>query len=276
MIGARRGGTEFGGFGRSRRLRSLFSRRHGRSIIVPLDDGLIFGPFNGLENLDKIADELSGSPANAILSFPGTFRATSPKLQELSWIANLTASTVGGSHTQKIVVGTVEQAVRLSADAVAVHVNFTDDDENKMLSTLAMVVRESEQFEMPVVAIMYPRRMVSGHTDNYDDLRAKDIKAYSRLVAHAARIGAELGADVIKTHYTGDPDSFHAVINAVPHVPVVVAGGPLLKREQALRVAEESISAGAAGISFGRNVYQRTDIRAFLVDLALVVDHDNS
>jgi DhnA family fructose-bisphosphate aldolase class Ia len=237
---------------------------------------LIFGPFNGLENLDKIADELRESPANAVLSFPGTFRTAFSKLQNQSWIVNLTASTVGASHTQKVIVGTVEQALRLSADAVAVHVNFTDNDENRMLTTLATVVRESEQFELPVVAIMYPRRTVSGHTDNYDDLRAKDVKAYSRLVSHAARIGVELGADVIKTHYTGDPDSFRAVIDAARYVPIVVAGGPLRDREQALRVAEESISAGAAGISFGRNVYQREDMGAFLKDLALVVDRTNS
>ena len=144
--------------GKSRRLRRLFSATSQRSIIVPLDDGLIFGPFNGLQNLDNITAELKGSAANAVLAFPGTFRAQADDLQELGWIVNLTASTIQSAHTRKILVGTAEQAVRASADAIAVHVNITDEHQGDMLRNLGQMIRECEQFQLPVVAIMYPRR----------------------------------------------------------------------------------------------------------------------
>jgi DhnA family fructose-bisphosphate aldolase class Ia len=69
-------------------------------------------------------------------------------------------------------------------------------------------------------------------------------------------VGAELGADIIKTNYTGDPDSFAQVVESCP-VPVVIAGGPRVESElDLLRMVEEAISAGARGVAIGRNVFQ--------------------
>jgi fructose-bisphosphate aldolase/2-amino-3,7-dideoxy-D-threo-hept-6-ulosonate synthase len=73
---------------------------------------------------------------------------------------------------------------------------------------------------------------------------------------HAARVGAELGADIIKTNYTGDPDSFKDVIRSCP-VPVIIAGGPKANTDaEVMKMVEDAISAGASGVSIGRNVFQ--------------------
>ena len=257
-----------GRLGKARRLRRLFSASSRRTIIVPLDDGLIFGPFNGLENLKHITGQLKGSAANAVLAFPGALRAQADDLQNLGWIINVSASTVRGSHTNKILVGAVEQAARLSADAVAVHVNVTDEHEGDMLRNLGQVVRECEALELPVVAIMYPRRRGIDEDDNYEKLKNDDAPEYARLIAHACRIGVELGADLIKTQYSGNQATFRTVVEAASGVPIVIAGGPLLERGLAIERARDAIAAGAIGVSFGRNVYQRKDIRKFLEDLS--------
>jgi len=76
------------------------------------------------------------------------------------------------------------------------------------------------------------------------------------VVAHAARIGAELGADIIKANFTGDIQSFRGVIESCP-VPVVIAGGPKCKTSQeVLQTTHDALAAGAAGLSIGRNVFQ--------------------
>ena len=81
-----------------------------------------------------------------------------------------------------------------------------------MLSTLGEISRHCQEWGMPLLAMMYPRgRKIK------DEYSAESI-------AHAARVGAELGADIVKTNYSGDPDSFASVVDSCP-VPVVIAGG---------------------------------------------------
>ena len=79
------------------------------------------------------------------------------------------------------------------------------------------------------------------------------------LVAHVARIGAELGSDIIKTLYTGDPDSFKDVVNGCP-VPIVIAGGPKTNTDQEfLEMIQGAMEGGARGVAIGRNVFQHAD-----------------
>jgi fructose-bisphosphate aldolase/2-amino-3,7-dideoxy-D-threo-hept-6-ulosonate synthase len=78
----------------------------------------------------------------------------------------------------------------------------------------------------------------------------------TELVAHAARIGGELGADIIKTNYTGTIETFKLVVESCP-VPVVIAGGPKCKSmQEVLQTTSDALKAGAAGVSIGRNVFQ--------------------
>ena len=97
---------------------------------------------------------------------------------------------------------------------------------------------------MPLLAMMYPRGK-------------KITNQYGvEVVKHAARIGAELGADIIKTNYTGNLDTFREVVSGCP-VPVVMAGGPKTKtNEEFCQMVYDSIQAGGAGVAAGRNVFQ--------------------
>ena len=83
-------------------------------------------------------------------------------------------------------------------------------------------------------------------------------------VAHAARVGAELGADIVKCSYTGDIDSFSRVVEGCP-VPVVIAGGPQMDSDMdILNMVEGSLQAGGHGVSIGRNVFQHRDVQGIM------------
>ena len=112
---------------------------------------------------------------------------------------------------------------------------------------------------MPLLAMMYPRG--PGIKDTFG----------VEVVEHAARIGAELGADLVKTVYTGDRDSFRRVVQGCP-VPVLVAGGPKVDSDgQLLSMVQGALEAGAAGVSIGRNVFSHVDPAAMTAALVGLV-----
>ena len=158
----------------------------------------------------------------------------------------------------------VSDAVRLGADAVSVHVNVGAKQEARMLSILGKVACECDNYGIPLLAMMYPRG------PNIKDSHGVDI------VAHAARLGAELGADIIKTNYTGDIESFKKVVSSCP-VPVIVAGGPKVDTSRdILQMVKDSINAGGAGLSIGRNVFQYEDPTKIIKAFSTIVHNKGS
>lgn len=259
--------------GKTRRMNRLLSSITRRIVLVPLDDSLITGPTTGLEQLRSKVELIVKHPPDAIMGFAGLFRNHSDFLSRVPGILNLTASTIRSQHTRKTLIGTVDQAVQLGLDAVAVHVNISSRYESEMIHILGVIAQECDSVGMPLLAIMYPRSETDSGDENYNEIKLKDRQRYAELVAHAARVGTELGADIIKTQYTGDPESFRFVVEACAPVPVVVSGGPVLPPDRMLQTAYEAICAGGAGVSFGRNVFSRPDPRPFIAALRGIV-HD--
>lgn len=259
-------------FGKSRRLSRIFDQRTGHTIIVPIDDSLIAGPESGLSNLHaKVSDIASGLP-NAVLGFPGHFEQYGDLLQKVAWICNLTASTTRSRHTRKVQILSVRQAVTLGVDCVAAHVNITSKYEYEMISTLSRIIEDGRKFGMPVLAIMYPRsEKTDGSDNNHDQLKLTNPEEYARLVSHCVRVAKDLGAEIIKTQYTGSGTTFQKVVQAAHPIPVVIAGGPLISPLTALTTAAESINAGGRGVSFGRNIFNRQDSGTMIKALSAAV-----
>jgi fructose-bisphosphate aldolase/2-amino-3,7-dideoxy-D-threo-hept-6-ulosonate synthase len=112
---------------------------------------------------------------------------------------------------------------------------------------------------MPLIAMMYPRGPKISDEHSYE------------VVSHAARLGYELGADIVKTNYTGDIESFRNVVNSV-RVPIVVAGGPKADHvSECLRLVYESVQAGAAGVSIGRNIFKHQDHSKMTRDIVTLI-----
>jgi fructose-bisphosphate aldolase/2-amino-3,7-dideoxy-D-threo-hept-6-ulosonate synthase len=158
-----------------------------------------------------------------------------------------------------VMVFTFEEAIKMGADAVSIHVNIGSETEADQLTEMGEVAEQCDTWGMPLIAMMYPR--------------GKDIKNSNEaeLVAHVARAGAELGADIIKTNFTGDIDSFRSVVEGCP-VPVVMAGGPKTNTdEEFLEMVRTAIDAGGRGVAIGRNVFQHENPTAMTRALTLVV-----
>ena len=233
-------------------------RDDSKTFIIAMDHGVTLGPVRGLEDMQQAVKNVVSGGADAVLVHKGI--ASHVNTQGTGLIVHVSASTkLGSKPNLKVGVCTVEEAVRLGADAVSAHINIGAVEEEQMLEFLGNLSRECDSYGMPLLAMMYPR----GPT-------VKDENGFE-FVSHAARIGAELGADVVKTVYTGDVDSFRKVIQGCP-VPVVVAGGARMKTDlDVLELAESSMKAGATGLSFGRNVFQHDRPEAICKALTSIV-----
>jgi fructose-bisphosphate aldolase/2-amino-3,7-dideoxy-D-threo-hept-6-ulosonate synthase len=252
------------GIGKSIRMERIFDRNSGRSVIVPMDHGVTVGPIFGLTDMRNAVNAVAEGGANAVLLHKGIVIAGHRGYgKDIGLIIHLSASTsLGPDPLNKVIVAQVEEALWLGADAVSMHVNVGADTEAAMLEALGSMTMVCEQCGIPLLAMMYPR--------------GKNVKNEHEpdMVMHAARVGAELGADLIKTNYTGDPDTFKEVVQTCP-VPVIIAGGPKTNTdEELMEMVEEAVAAGAAGISIGRNVFQHEDPARMTRALSKIV-HEN-
>ncbi|MCR5170581.1 MAG: 2-amino-3,7-dideoxy-D-threo-hept-6-ulosonate synthase [Desulfovibrio sp.] len=232
--------------GKQIRLERIINRNNGRTIIVPMDHGVSMGALPGLIDMKQTVDDLAEGGADAVLMHKGLIRCgCRHRGNDIGLIMHLSASTdLTPSKNAKALVGTVEEAIRHGADAVSCHVNLGDPDEAAMLSDLGRVAEACDNWGMPLIAMVYGRG-------------PKIANSYApEVVAHCARVGNELGADIVKVSYTGDPASFADVV-AGCCVPVVIAGGPVMdSTRELLTMIHDSLKAGGAGCSIGRNVFE--------------------
>ena len=244
-------------------------------MLVPIDDSLLSGPEGRLSDTQLLFDNLAQCAVDGVLAFSGSFSQHYVEAK-LARVVNLTASTTLGRHTHKVIVGSVQQALRLGADAVAAHINVSSQYEPEMLTTLGIIGVEADASGLPFVVIAYPRSEGASGDENYEEMRKHDIDAYAVLVRHTCRIAADLGADIIKTCYTGTPESFATVVQAVNPLPVLIAGGPLISGFEMLTMAKGALDGGASGVSFGRNIFLRPDPVPYIRALVRVVRHGAS
>lgn len=235
--------------GKRIRMQRILNRENGRTIIVPLDHGISAGPMQGIQDMRDTVSRVADGGINCVVMHKGMTRAGSrDRGRDVGLLIHLSASTgISPRPNSKVLVGTVEDALRLGADGVSVHVNLGDEDEGAMLADLGRIASEADVWGMPVLAMIYARGPKVSNEFAPD------------LVAHCARVGAELGADIIKVAYTGEIETFAEAINGC-RVPVVIAGGPKLDSTEAfLKMVQDSLKAGASGLSVGRNIFQYPD-----------------
>lgn len=239
--------------GKTRRLRRLLPGRP--ALWLPVDDSLTVGPTNGLHDMRKLLST-AATTMDAVIAFRGTLTKCADELQRIGTVENLTASTVGSSHTRKALVSSVEGAISRGADGVAVHLNLTDASQPEIFRSIGVVAAQADRYGLPLLIIAYPRRRrEDGLDDNYEDLQQASPDSYINLLRHTVRVAAELGADIIKTRHPGDPASFSYVIDAALGVPVLAAGGAYIDDEDTLRTAKSCVAAGAYGACFGRKIF---------------------
>lgn len=247
--------------GKTIRLRRIFDDKTGKTVIVPMDHGISMGPVQGIADIRTTIDKVAEGGASAIVVHKGLVQYVGPSVgSKLGLIVHLSASTsLSADPNYKVLVASVESASALGADGISIHCNIGCEAEDKMVSDFGMVSDKCRQLGLPLLAMCYPR--------------GKNIKdSYEvGVVSHCARLAAELGADVVKTNFTGSIDSFKTVVKGTP-IPVVIAGGPKMSSEfDLLSMVYDAMLAGAKGISIGRNVFQHEDVTGITRKLSQIV-----
>lgn len=232
--------------GKRIRIDRVIDRNTRKTVIIPMDHGITLGPIKGLYDMRIAVNKVSEGGANAVLLHKGIIRAGYRGYgRDIGLIMHLSGSTaLGPDPDAKVQVAEVIEAIKLGADAVSVHINVGSNTEKDQLRFLGQTAEICEDWGMPLLAMMYPRGEKIKNEYDMD------------VVKHAVRIGAELGADVVKTNYTGSEETFREVVQGCP-VPVVMAGGPKTRTdEEFCQMVYGSIRAGGAGVATGRNVFQ--------------------
>lgn len=247
--------------GKDIRLARIINCKSKKTVIVPMDHGISLGPIEGLSNMKKTLSQVAKGGANAVIIHRGMVALAHRRCKpDMGLIIHLSGATcLSPKPNAKTLVCTVEDAIKIGADAVSVHINIGDCCEKEMLTDLGNVANSASKWGIPLLAMIYPRG------ENVKDEYSKEA------IKHAARLGGELGADVVKVSYTGDPESFREVIEGC-HTPVVIAGGPMMELDKnILKTAKGAMEAGAIGVSIGRNIFQHKNPDRMVAALSMIV-----
>ncbi|MCH7661377.1 MAG: class I fructose-bisphosphate aldolase family protein [Euryarchaeota archaeon] len=235
----------------------------GTYLIIPMDHGITMGAVKGLKEIEKTIGAVTRGGADCVLTQKGIAPRVHPNTNSAGYVVHVNGSTtIGPDENDKRVTCTIEEAIRAGADAVSFHINVGSDYEPKQIEDLAELTGKAERFAIPVLAMAYARG---------PGIDSSDPEA----LGHAVRLAEELGADIVKTGYSGDAESFQHVIEST-RLPVVIAGGARGSDRNTIEKVRGARDAGGAGISMGRSIFQHDDPEAITSAVSAVIHEDAS
>jgi fructose-bisphosphate aldolase/2-amino-3,7-dideoxy-D-threo-hept-6-ulosonate synthase len=239
----------------------------GVSIICALDHGMTSPTFlEPLADITARTTETVAGGANVIMMSKGMIRLAEPAFSPTTSLALLLSASASPAQAQPEIVqiARVEEAVRLGADAVVLFTALGGQTEPGMIRTLAGVGRECAELGMPLIA-------EAEFPTTYAQVEALKEQYGFEYLRRNVRLCAELGADIVKTNWPGDQDSFGRLVEAAGGVPLVLAGGSRLEDRELLARMEQATAAGGIGCSVGRNIFMHRSPRAITRALSRVI-----
>lgn len=224
---------------------------NGKALFLAYDQGMEHGPSDfDDENVDPayILNIATKGKFNAVIFQKGIAEKyyTNSSQSNIALIVKLNGKTnlISGEDPYSSILCTVDEAVLLGAAAVGYTVYVGSEYENKMTSEFAKVVRDAHAKNIPVMGWMYPRGKGTVGKDK------------GELISYAARLGLELGADIVKIQYPGTLESLHWAVKSAGKTKVVVSGGKKEDETAFLSTARVIMQSGAIGMAVGRNIWQ--------------------
>jgi DhnA family fructose-bisphosphate aldolase class Ia len=237
--------------GKTIRLKRLIEPRYGSCIICALDHGMTSPIFlDGLyETRERTREGIAGG-ANVFMLGRGIAKQVISEFTPSTSLALMLSASAAGRPQGAIVtpIGSVDEALRLGADAVVVYVALAGENEAEMIQYASQIGEACDALGMPFIA-------EAEFPNAYQTLFEADAAYGAEYLLRNARLCAELGADIVKVNWSGDQSSFAKIVRAV-NVPLVVAGGTLVSDEELLTRMEQAVAVGAVGCSVGRNIFQ--------------------
>jgi len=231
------------------RLRRLF-QPDGRLVLLAMDHASFMGPVPGLDLSTMAAVVAAG--VDAVMTTYGTARRAVAQPSVLGQAALVVSLDIHAVDAEAQLL----RALKLGADSVKTLANDADPAQWTALERYAVLC---DRWGVPFQAEVIP-----GGFDQPEHHTPRNI-------ARACRQAAEMGADYVKTMYTGDPESMCRVVEGAT-VPVVILGGTRVADDDSLlRQVADALSAGVAGVAFGRNIWSSTDPASIAARLVAVV-----
>jgi putative autoinducer-2 (AI-2) aldolase len=224
-------------WGLQNRLSRILNPKTGRAVMLAVDHGYFQGPTSGLQKPGETIKPLIPY-ADTLMLTRGVLRnCIDPGLNKAIVLRVSGGTSVLSELSNEGIMTSVEEAIRLNVSAITLSIFVGGEYERQTLLALGELVNQGNKYGIPVLAVTAVGREM-----------ARD----ARYLGLASRIAAELGAHFVKTYYC---DDFEKVVEGCP-VPIVIAGGKKIPERDALQMAYNAVSIGAAGVDMGRNIFQ--------------------
>jgi len=255
--------------GKKSRLGRIFDHRTNTSIIIPMDHSTE-SHNEQLERPMELIRKFADADVNAFLFLKGLTKSAADQfIDRCGLIYRIsTATGLRNKLTEQVYISGIETAVKLGASAVASNFFVGSDREIEDLEKFGEISDACDEWGMPFLAEVFP---IGGK-----DAAPFDGPYNAEELRIAVRVGYELGADFIKTSYSGDVESFRKVVKNCP-IPIVISGGPATKSvDEVLKMVRGAMDAGALGIAMGRKVWGSSNPIKLVEALKLIVRENRS
>jgi DhnA family fructose-bisphosphate aldolase class Ia len=251
--------------GKRIRMARLLEADTNTCLICAIDHGMTSPRFlPGLFDTESRVKEVVAGGANVLMLGRGMARRYCGHFTSRTSLALMLTASAAGKPSGAVItpIGSVEEALRIGADAVVVYVALSGENEPEMISYLSKVGETCEFKGMPLIAeAEYPNA--------YQSLNEMTHALGPEYLKRNARLCVELGADIVKVNWSGDASSFGEIVKACG-CPVVLAGGSLISDGELLERMQAARDAGAVGCSVGRNIFEHRHPQAMTAAISRV------
>jgi putative autoinducer-2 (AI-2) aldolase len=243
------------------RMNRIISPNDNRVVMLAVDHPYFQGPTTGLRNMSNTIKTLLPY-CDCLMTTRGAVRSNIAP-EDVGSKPVMLRVTGGNSvlfdelSDEKITV-TIREAIRMDAAGVAVSVYVGSANQQRTILNLTDMINQAEEYGMPVLAVTAVGKNM-----------ARDL----RYLGLASRMCQDAGARIIKTYYC---EEFSRLVDAVAPTAVVVAGGKYSSPPDALQMAHDSVEAGAAGVDFGRNIFQDDNPVGMIRAIRSIVHDDHT
>lgn len=250
----------FTSVGKTTRMNRIF-KENGRAVMIAINHGLGMGPIRGIEKMDEILEKVIRGGADSLTIHKGIALRTAELFAGRVPLVLKCTNITRFFGPEESEFATVKEALMLGADAIAAGVSLCDPLEKEAMMYAGKLVAEAEKYGLPTVSHSYPIGNLIPDSERYS----------LENVAYATRVSLELGIDIIKTFWTGSEKTFAEIVKIGSPAKVVISGGPRCDTlRDCFEMTYQGIQAGAAGITYGRNVWQHEHPEAVVRGLSAI------
>lgn len=251
--------------GKEIRMSRLVNPRSGKMMAITVDHAISRGiaPMTGIQDIQGAIDKIVAGKPDAMTMTKGI--AERCMWQHAGKVSILMkCSSYAPVHpTYDVDFGTVDEAIRMGADGVSIGAMTLGDFQDRQFEAIGRFSEECMRKGMPLIGHVYPK----------GESVPSDKRAAWENIAYCVRSACELGMDIVKTTYTGDPDSMAKALSCVPSsFRVVIQGGDACKTlDDYLQMTRDAMDCGVGGVTMGRFVWDYKDVTALVIALRYII-----